>query len=220
MTPECTINDTTVDIRTADYRLRWIYKLEPVIAAIALVLTFPVAIALAIAITVLSRRSPLIRHARVGWHGTPLGLLKFRTMWERRPAGKRTSLVEDIVDSTAVLKNSRDPRVTSRFAAICRRYSLDEIPQFYHVMCGKMSFVGPRPITRGELDKYYGPCAEEVLRLRPGMTGLWQVLGRSRLSYCRRRKLDLLLVRHSSPYLYFWILLRTIPKVVSGYDAC
>jgi exopolysaccharide production protein ExoY len=220
MTPEYTINDTTLDIRTADYRLRWIYKIEPIVAGIALVVTFPVAIALAIVISVLSRRSPLIRHARVGWHGSPLGMLKFRTMWERGLTGKRPMLVEDVADSIPVLKNASDPRVTSRFAALCRRYSLDEIPQFYHVMCGEMSFVGPRPITRGELDKYYGPYADEVLRLRPGMTGLWQILGRSRLNYWRRRKLDLLLVRRSSPYLYFWILLRTIPRVVSGYDAC
>ncbi len=116
-------------------------------------------------------------------------------------------------------KSNNDPRVVSRFAAICRRYSLDEIPQLFHVARGQMSFVGPRPITREELDRYYGPHAAEVLQLRPGITGLWQVLGRNRLSYARRMKLDILLVRRASPNLYFWILWRTVPKVVCGYDA-
>jgi len=220
MSPEYTITDNTFDIRDADYRLRWIYKLEPIAAGIALVALLPAALALALVIAILSRRSPLIRHTRVGQHGSPLRMLKFRTMWARGFVAKRAMVVEDVIEAPQTLKSSGDPRVTSRFAAMCRRYSLDEIPQLYHVLCGEMSFVGPRPITRGELDKYYGPQASEVLRVRPGMTGLWQILGRSRISYCRRKRLDLLLVRRSCPYLYFWILFRTVPKVMSGHDAC
>ncbi len=116
-------------------------------------------------------------------------------------------------------KASRDARVNSRFAAFCRRYSLDELPQLYHVARGEMSLVGPRPITLVELEDHYGACAEEVLSLRPGLTGLWQVMGRSRLTYARRKRLDLLLVRRASASLYFRILLRSIPCVLSGRDA-
>jgi exopolysaccharide production protein ExoY len=200
--------------------LRWIYRLEPVAAALALIVLFPVAFAIGIAIAALSGRSPLIRHRRVGWRGVPLPMLKFRTMWENGVRGRYSALVEDVSDSVPVSKQGSDPRVVSKFAAICRRYSLDEIPQLYHVARGQMSFVGPRPITRDELDQYYGPHFAEVLKLRPGLTGLWQVMGRSRLTYSRRMKLDLILVRRASPSLYFWILMRTVPIVVRGYDAC
>jgi lipopolysaccharide/colanic/teichoic acid biosynthesis glycosyltransferase len=147
-------------------------------------------------------------------------MLKFRTMWENGVPDRYSAFVEDVSDSVPASKQRTDPRVVSKFAAICRRYSLDEIPQLYHVARGQMSFVGPRPITRDELDRHYGPHLAEVLQLRPGLTGLWQVMGRSRLTYSRRMKLDLILVRRASPSLYFWILMRTVPIVVRGYDAC
>jgi lipopolysaccharide/colanic/teichoic acid biosynthesis glycosyltransferase len=79
-----------------------------------------------------------------------------------------------------------------------------------------MSLVGPRPITRKELDQHYGPRAGEVLRLRPGLTGLWQVSGRNVLSYEERCQMDLALVRRFNLKLYVLILLRTIPKLMSG----
>ena len=107
----------------------------------------------------------------------------------------------------------------SRFAAFCRRYSLDELPQLYHVARGEMSLVGPRPITLLELNEYYGASAAEVISLRPGLTGLWQVKGRNRLSYARRKRLDLFFVRNGSAGLYFQILLRSVSGVLSGRGA-
>lgn len=82
-----------------------------------------------------------------------------------------------------------------------------------------MSLVGPRPITIEEIESYYGSSADEVLSVRPGLTGLWQVMGRSRLSYARRKRFDLLLVRRGSASLYFQILLRSLSGVLSGRDA-
>jgi exopolysaccharide production protein ExoY len=79
--------------------------------------------------------------------------------------------------------------------------------------------VGPRPITNEELSRHYGSEAMDVLQLRPGITGLWQIMGRNRLSYARRKKLDVLFVRRASPGLYFQILARTFPKVIFGHDA-
>ena len=219
MTPVYAIENTKCEERNVVHLLRWVYRLEPVASAVILVLLLPVAITIGVVIAILSGRSPLIRHTRVGWRGSPLPMLKFRTMWGTEPS-RSFALIEDVYDTVPVAKDKRDPRVVSSFAAICRRYSLDEIPQLYHVARGQMSLVGPRPITREELDKYYGPHASEVLQLRPGISGLWQILGRSRLNYSRRMKLDLLLVRRASPYLYFRILLRTLPKVLFGYDAC
>jgi len=82
-----------------------------------------------------------------------------------------------------------------------------------------MSFVGPRPITAVEMQEHYGADADEVLAVRPGVTGLWQSLGRNRLTYPTRRRLDIWFVRHASPGLYFRILTRTIPRVLQGCDA-
>lgn len=82
-----------------------------------------------------------------------------------------------------------------------------------------MSFVDPRPLTPAELATHYREDAAEVLELKPGLTGLWQVIGRNRLTYRQRRRLDLLLVRKFSPCLYFAILVRTPARVCSGRDA-
>ena len=81
-----------------------------------------------------------------------------------------------------------------------------------------MSLVAPRPVTESELKRYYGCDAAEVLRVKPGVTGLWQVMGRSRLTYRQRREMDLFLVRNRSLKLYLTILLRTIPAVLTGKD--
>lgn len=198
--------------------LRVIYAMEPFFALLLTLLITPLALMIAVVIVVLSRRSPLVRHRRVGWKGEELRVLKFRTMWTRgEPARFRP--IEDLPEMSLFLKTRDDYRVSSRFALWCRRTSLDEIPQFLHVICGKMSFVGPRPITRTELDLHYGSAAKEVLSLRPGLTGLWQVMGRNRLSYAQRRRLDLWLVRRASPRLFFAILIRTIPRVLSRSGA-
>jgi exopolysaccharide production protein ExoY len=219
LTPVTPFDSARIKYREAGDPLRWIYKIEPIVAAFALVATLPMTLAVGITIVILSRRSPLIRHMRVGWRGMPLGMLKFRTMWSGDVPRAGAALIEDVAGAVPHSKVKADPRVRSRFAALCRRYSLDELPQLYHVARGEMSFVGPRPITQGELETYYGPYTLEVLRLRPGITGLWQILGRSRLNYPKRRRLDVLLARRASPYLYFRILLRSIPKVLGGYDA-
>ena len=146
-------------------------------------------------------------------------MLKFRTMWSRDAAPRPIFTIEDVCDYVPEAKNLGDPRVTSRFAAWCRRYSLDELPQLYHVMRGEMSIVGPRPITHTELETHYGSSVREVLSLRPGLVGLWQVMGRNDLTYARRRRLDLLLVRRASAALYFRILVRAVSRVLCGHGA-
>ena len=219
MTPVYELQEAGITQDANCITLRWIYRLEPWLAALALLMLLPLALVIALTIALLSRRSPLIRHARIGWHGCQLPLLKFRTMWPNTPPDQPLKLIEDVSGSIPERKTGGDSRVSSSFAAMCRRYSLDEIPQLYHVMRGQMSFVGPRPITKMELDTYYGPYASEILGLKPGITGLWQVVGRNRLTYSRRRTLDIILVRRASPLLYLRILLRTIPKVVCGDDA-
>ncbi len=119
-----------------------------------------------------------------------------------------------------ITKGQPDPRVTSRVAAWMRRYSIDELPQLWHVATGRMRFVGPRPLTRRELDTYYGHhAANVVLSVPPGLTGLWQILGRNRLTYRQRRRLDVFFVTHANTRLCARILLRTPLRVFSGRDA-
>jgi lipopolysaccharide/colanic/teichoic acid biosynthesis glycosyltransferase len=205
--------------RETEASLRVIHALEPAAAAAALIILAPVLAALVLVIAMLARRSPLVRHTRVGLHGAPLEMLKLRTMWDRKTAPAPVFTIEEVRDHIPEMKHAPDPRVTSRFAAWCRRHSLDELPQLYHVLRREMSIVGPRPITRAELDKHYGPSAREVLSHRPGLVGLWQVMGRNHLTYARRRRLDLLLVRRASATLYLRILVRALSRVLSGNGA-
>ena len=195
--------------------------LERVAALLVLVVLFPFLSIIAIAIACLSRTSPLIAHRRLGLGGSPFWVLKFRTMWGRRarPA-KRFALVEHIVDEAGPrAKGAGDARISSRFARFCRRHSIDELPQLLHVVRGEMSLVGPRPITASEWKLHYRSAAAEVLGVKPGLSGLWQTMGRSRLTYEQRRNLDLALVRNRSPKLYFQILLWTLPEIWNGRNS-
>jgi exopolysaccharide production protein ExoY len=174
--------------------------LERIAALGALVALAPLMTIVAISTAVLSRTSPLIAHRRLGLGGSPLWVLKFRTMWRRgTPPAGRFALVEYIVDESGPRdKGAGDHRICSRFARFCRRHSIDELPQLVHVVRGEMSLVGPRPITDSEWKLHYRPHAAEVLDVKPGLSGLWQIGGRSRLTYEQLRDLDLALARNRS----------------------
>jgi lipopolysaccharide/colanic/teichoic acid biosynthesis glycosyltransferase len=189
---------------------------------LALLLLSPVWMTIAVVITILSGKSPLIAVLRTGRFGNPLWLLKFRTMWSgsRRSPWRLVEYVEYVVDEEGpARKQAADHRISSGFARVCRRFSLDEIPQLLNVAAGQMTLVAPRPLTSSELSEYYGDDAAEVLSVRPGITGLWQVSGRNSLSYAERRRLDVKLVRSLTPKLYLRILVRTIPVVLTGKNS-
>ncbi len=127
----------------------------------------PVLSLVGIAILILSRRSPLIAHPRMGQGGRPIWVLKLRTMWDRHSVHNSISLafVEHLtldVTGPAHIKEPIDPRVTSRFAALCRRYSIDEFPQLWHVVRGEMALLGPRPLTAAEVETHYGSAARRI----------------------------------------------------------
>ena len=195
---------------------------ERLVSVALLALAAPVLLPCAAVLWLLSGRSPLIAHRRVGWHGQALWMIKLRTMWDPRGGDAQAGLrwIEYIEDTAGPQhKRPDDPRVTNAFARFCRRHSIDELPQLWHVVRGEMSLVGPRPITQAEIECYYGADAHEVLRVKPGIAGLWQVSGRNRLTYPDRRALDLELVRRHSVRLYLEILLRTVPEVLSGENS-
>ena len=140
-------------------------------------------------------------------------------MWgdDRGRSGRVSGWVEYIDDEAGPRqKQEDDPRVANWFARFCRRHSIDELPQLWHVIRGEMALVGPRPVTAAEVRQHYGVHAGEMLSVKPGIAGLWQSLGRNRLSYEQRRELDLEFVRSRSLQMYLRIVLRTIPELVTG----
>jgi len=194
---------------------------ERIASAVLLAAGSPILAAGMAAVALLSGCAPLIAHRRVGWRGSTLWMLKLRTMWDsqgRRP--NRGGWIEYIDDETGPQdKAAADPRVPNWFCRFCRRHSIDEIPQLWHVLRGEMALVGPRPLTRRELRLHYGPDSAELLEVRPGLAGLWQVSGRSRLTYPQRRKLDLQFVRNRSLGMYARILMKAVVEVLRGTNS-
>ena len=184
---------------------------ERVLAAALILVLAPVLLLCAFAVFLDGGGPVLYRQTRVGRHGTPFRILKFRTMCvdaERRvpPAGP-----------SVLFKLPRDPRVT-RIGRLLRRYSLDELPQLLNVLRGQMSLVGPRPALSTEVARYPSQMHRR-LDVRPGMTGLWQVSGRSDLPWDEAVRLDLHYVEHRSFALDARILLRTPAAVLTGDGA-
>jgi exopolysaccharide production protein ExoY len=189
---------------------------ERAAAMLLLIVCAPGLFVIAVLIALISRRPPLIAHRRVGRLGSTLRMLKLRTMWTGSEPSRRgwIELIED--EAGPVAKTPGDARVTSRLAAFCRRHSIDELPQLWHVVRGEMALIGPRPLTRREIDEHYDDVAGELLSVKPGIAGLWQTSGRNRLTYAERRKLDLRFVRERSTGMYIRILARVIPEIWSG----
>ena len=160
-------------------------------------------------------------HQRVGRGGKLFGCLKFRSMVVDSQARLETLLASDPAaraewEATRKLKN--DPRIT-RIGRFLRSTSLDELPQLINVLRGEMSLVGPRPVQEAEIDRYYGASAAHYMAVRPGITGLWQVSGRSETSYESRVALDVSYVSRPSLLADISILLRTPVAVLSRRGA-
>lgn len=205
-----------------NWKRKWSTAVERSAAAIIIIIGSPILLAIWTAILVLSGRSPFIAHRRVGQDGSELWVFKFRTMWSRRTrlCLRDVLSVEFIDDQAGPPRKCRDDsRVRSRFAQFCRRHSLDELPQLVNVLTGQMSFVGPRPVTSPEIIRIYGSDAEEILSAKPGLSGLWQISGRNRLSLSERHRLDLECVRMRSPKMYLRVLTKTLPELFTGEGA-
>ena len=157
------------------------------------------------------------RQTRVGQRGKTFQMIKFRSM-----VPNADKLREDLVAGTndgsgPLFKLRKDPRVT-RIGQLLRRYSLDELPQLFNVLGGSMSLVGPRPPLPGEIEVYTDAAKRKFL-VRPGMTGLWQVSGRSDLSWEESVRLDLRYVENWSPAMDLVIMWKTVSAVFRGDGA-
>lgn len=176
----------------------------------------PLLIAIAIAIKVTDPGPVIFRQKRVGVRGEMFTIFKFRTMCV--DAEKKLESLLHMSDGNAVqFKLKRDPRITG-IGHFLRKYSLDELPQLFNVLFGTMSLVGPRPQSQAEVEQYE-PDAMRRLHVRPGMTGLWQISGRSDLDWEQSIRLDLRYVDNWSPIVDLQILFRTFRAVVAGSGA-
>ncbi|KRR03138.1 sugar transferase [Bradyrhizobium valentinum] len=195
--------------------------IDIVLAISGIVLLAPLLIICFVATVMTSPGPALFRHRRVGFRGKYFDCLKFRTM-----ATDASARLRDLLDSdpraaaewATTRKLRHDPRVTA-IGAILRKSSLDELPQLFNVLKGDMSIVGPRPVTDEELVRY-SAAIEAYLSCRPGITGLWQVSGRSTTTYEQRVEYDTFYARNWSMALDVKILVVTIPVVLlsdSGY---
>jgi exopolysaccharide biosynthesis polyprenyl glycosylphosphotransferase len=185
------------------------------IAAPLLVLLSPLLLVIALAIKFESRGPVVFNQLRVGKGGKKFTVHKFRTMVsdaERR----RTDLLHQSSDPDW-LKLDRDPRIT-RTGRLLRRFSLDELPQLWNVLRSEMSIVGPRPLIEAE-DQRVAPWARGRLDLTPGLTGYWQVLGRTRIPFEEMVKLDYLYVMNWSLWEDVRLILKTLPAVLGGRGA-
>jgi exopolysaccharide biosynthesis polyprenyl glycosylphosphotransferase len=189
---------------------------DVVISAVGLLVLAPLLVGVALAIKLTSRGPVIFRQERIGLRGRPFTLLKFRTM----VVGADLMLKElrELNEADGPLfKLRKDPRVT-RIGRILRRYSIDELPQLINVLKGEMSLVGPRPPLADEV-ALYSDWQLDRLEVRPGITGLWQVSGRSELPFEEYVRLDLFYVENWSIAYDLYILSKTIPMLVSSRGA-
>lgn len=186
------------------------------IAALGLVLAAPLMALIALAIRLDSPGPIIFRQTRVGLRGRLFEMYKFRSM--HVGAEEQQDMLADLNEADGpIFKIRDDPRLT-RVGRIIRRLSLDELPQLVNVLRGEMSLVGPRPPIPSEVEKYQ-EWHKKRLEAPPGMTGLWQVSGRSRLPFDEMVLLDIYYIENWSLWLDFKILMRTIPKVLLGEGA-
>lgn len=196
---------------------------------LALIVAAPAFAVIAISIRLTSKGPVFFRQRRIGQHGKPFVFLKFRSMKVGNDATLHKEYVKRLISGSAerhgsngngqgVFKLTGDPRIT-KVGAFLRKTSLDELPQFINVLRGEMSLVGPRPPIPYEVEAYDFWHRRRLVEAKPGITGLWQVSGRSRVTFDEMVRLDLRYARSCSPWMDIKILLRTPLAVVMGEGA-
>lgn len=189
---------------------------------LCLILGAPLFLIIALVIYMTSPGQVIYSHPRIGRGGKSFNCYKFRTM--HLDAQER---LKEILETNTEMRKEweenyklkKDPRITA-VGAFLRKTSLDELPQFWNVLIGDLSVVGPRPVVREEVEKYFGVKAYKVLSIRPGLTGLWQVSGRSDINcYAKRIALDEFYVDNQSLLLDIKLISKTIPAMIHSKGA-
>ena len=194
----------------------------------AILMCLPVFAIIAMAIRLTSKGPVLFRQVRLGQYGRKFTFLKFRSMYTRNDHSIHEEFVTRFIAGGSVeaagnqqrpYKLTKDPRITP-VGRFLRKTSLDELPQFFNVLSGEMSLVGPRPPVTYEFDRYSLWHKRRLLAVKPGITGLWQVDGRSKVKFDEMVRLDIRYARAWTIWLDIKILARTPMAVVSGDGAC
>ena len=192
---------------------------DVVFSLLVLTLGSPIFILIGILVKLSSPGSIFYIQKRIGRNYREFGCIKFRTMYENAD-----DLLPNLLEKYPLMRKEfekdfklrKDPRIT-KLGRFLRRSSLDELPQFLNVLKGEMSVVGPRPIVSNEISKY-SLFMEEVISVRPGLTGLWQVSGRNNLSYKKRVELDLAYARNRNFILDLEIIILTLGVLIFPMD--
>jgi len=196
----------------------WVVKraFDLVVSSLVLVVGLPLWLGIAAAVKLNSRGPVFFRDRRVGLGEQEFGMVKFRTMYADA-AGLQAELEASNEADGPLFKIREDPRVTS-VGAFLRRFSLDEIPQLWNVLRGEMSLVGPRPLPLRDYEQLE-PWHRKRYLVLPGVTGLWQISGRSNLGFDDLVRLDFFYLENWSVWLDISILAKTLPAVVTGRGA-
>jgi len=212
--------DAVAQLPAAGRAWRGKRALDIVGSFLLLLISLPLFLVVAVVVKVTSPGPVFFRQRRVGRNGVDFPMLKFRTMETASEARLRAdaALQELFVQGGHKIPSHLDPRIT-RVGKVLRRLSLDELPQLLNVLWGHMSIVGPRPVERSQLDRDYGAYREVYLALRPGLTGLWQVSGRSTVAFPERGHLDDRYLTTCGLWNDVKILLRTPVVVLTGLGA-
>jgi lipopolysaccharide/colanic/teichoic acid biosynthesis glycosyltransferase len=188
-------------------------SMDLTVSVVGLVVTLPLLLVVGLAVKLTSPGPVLFRQRRCGKFGKEFSIVKFRTMVRDAEAMQTRLRQQNEVDGP-IFKIEKDPRFT-RLGKLLRRYSIDELPQLWNVLMGEMSLVGPRPLAANEMA--FCPAWRDVrLKVCPGITGLWQVGGRSKTSFHDWIRLDTKYVLERSTFLDFKILMKTLLVVLNG----
>jgi len=188
------------------------------LSVIGLIILSPVFLIISIIIKLTSPGPVLYKHKRVGYMGEEIEIYKFRSMVVDSDNFEKYFTKEQMKHFKENFKLENDPRIT-KIGKFLRKSSLDELPQLINIIKGQMSIVGPRPIVKDEVKKY-GIYADTYFSVKPGLTGLWQVCGRSNTTYEERVQLDVKYVQNRSLLNDLKIILKTFGAVVTSKGAC
>jgi len=204
-------------LQAPGWKVRVKRSMDIVVASLAVIVLSPIALLAAVAIKLTSKGPVLYPSKRVGQDGTLFEFYKFRSMRLDAHETRADLLHLNEAPGGPIFKIRRDPRLTP-IGRVLRKSSIDEIPQFINVLRGDMSLVGTRPPISEEVDQY-SDWERQRLLIRPGITGIWQVSGRSEIPFDRWVEMDLSYIRDWSLWLDVKLLLKTIPAVLRGTGA-
>jgi Undecaprenyl-phosphate galactose phosphotransferase WbaP len=202
--------------------LAWKRFIDLFLLVLSFPLVLPVVAVTALCVKATSPGPVFYAHDRIGYRGKPIRTWKFRSMVQNADERLAEVLKSDPEARAQWEKNRKienDPRITP-LGKFLRRTSLDELPQLWNILAGEMSFVGPRPVTAEELENYgYKDKKDYVLSVKPGLSGMWQISGRSETGYEERVLLDTYYIQNWSIWLDIWIIIQTVWVVLNGKGA-